>query len=508
MDGGGGVGSFGMIIEGKAGFTNQHTIIYNNVIHGYGNMATTTDEDNNALATGSHCFDMWIVNNTMHTCTAGIRAGAAGGAAGPETCQRLYVAGNEVYNILQSGIWVKYSQDVVMSSNYVHGIIDTPWSPSKCMGAQYAPKGLWIIYNRIEAGRYGVAIFSTEGDGIAETWPVYIIGNIITGARQPSGTYSNTGGYGNAAIAVWGSTERYIVGNTLYDNCSGILFPGSIASSTTQIRNNIISGITELGTALTAGKHIGVGEGASTGNTVINHNLYYQSGGTAQIRWNTGAYTLATLRSSTDQGDNDVEGDPLFTNTATGDFTLLSGSPARDTGSATLIDTLEALYLSTFGVNLSRDYAGNARPVNAIYDMGAYEFGSAFADTAPPTLTSATILTGGTTLVLAFSEAVGPGAGGSVGWALSLSTGSVTASYASGSGTSSLTYNLSGTVVTSTTGTVSYTQPGNGIEDGTGNDLTTLSGFPITNSSTQVGGGGAGTITTGTVTAGSISVGL
>jgi hypothetical protein len=203
-----------------------------------------------------------------------------------------------------------------------------------------------------------------------------------------------------------------------------------------------------------------------------------------------------------------VEGDPLFTNTATGDFTLLSGSPARDTGSATLIDTLEALYLSTFGVNLSRDYAGNARPVNAIYDMGAYEFGSAFADTAPPTLTSATILTGGTTLVLAFSEAVGPGAGGSVGWALSLSTGSVTASYASGSGTSSLTYNLSGTVVTSTTGTVSYTQPGNGIEDGTGNDLTTLSGFPITNSSTQVGGGGAGTITTGTVTAGSISVGL
>jgi hypothetical protein len=92
---------------------------------------------------------------------------------------------------------------------------------------------------------------------------------------------------------------------------------------------------------------------------------------------------------------------------------------------------------------------------------------------------------GGTSLDLNFSEVVIPGTGGSVGWALSLSNGSVTASYASGAGTSALTYNLSGTVLVNTTATVSYTQPGDGIEDVSGNDLASIIGFPITNNSTQ-----------------------
>jgi hypothetical protein len=483
MDGAGGVGAYGMIIAGKLGFINQHTIIYNNIIHGYGNMATTIDEDNNALATGDYCFDLWVVNNTMHTCTAGIRAGSAGGAAGPETCQRLYIGGNHVYNILQSGIWVKYSQNVVFSSNYVHDIVDTPWSPSKCIGAQYAPKGLWMIYNRLEAGRYGVLISSTEGS-LTETWPVYIIGNVITGARQPSGTYTSLGGYGNGAIAVWGSNERYIVGNTVFDNCSGILWPGNPAGIT-EVHNNVISGITELGTGADAGKHIVVGSEATNANTNIDNNLYYQSGGTAQIRWNSNLYTLSGFVAGTNEGDHDLEADPLFTNTAIGDFTLATGSPAIDTGSATVIDTLEALYLSTFGVTLAIDYAGNARPANAIYDMGAYEFGSTFADTTNPTLISATITAAGDSIVLALNESVQFGAGGNAGLSLTLSSGSVTATYTSGAGTSSLTYTLSGTLTNDITGTVTYTQPSNGIEDDAGNDLATLSGWAITNNSTQ-----------------------
>jgi hypothetical protein len=383
MDGGGGSGYYGMTVGGKLGYVVRNIIIYNNSVHGYGNMATTVDEDSNAFATGDYCYDMWIVNNTMHSCTAGIRAGSAGGAAGPESCQRLYVAGNEVYNILQSGIWVKYSQDVVVSSNYVHDIVDTAWSPSKCVGAQYAPKGLWIIYNRLEAGRYGVAIFSTNGGLGVETWPVYIIGNIITGARQPSGTYTNTGGYGNAAIGLWGSTERYVIGNTLYDNCSGILWPPNNADSITEVHNNLISGITEAGSGADNGKHIGVGGSATDGNTNIDNNLYFQSGAAAQIRWNAGQYTLSGFIAGTNEGDHDVEADPLFTNAAAGDFKLATGSPAIDAGSATIIDTLESVYISKFGVRLQKDFADNARQIGAGIDIGAYEFSDSAGTTAP-----------------------------------------------------------------------------------------------------------------------------
>ncbi len=383
MDGGGASGSYGMIVGGKLGYVVQHIIVYNNLIHGYGNMATTVDEDNNVFATGDYCFDLWFISNICHTCTAGIRAGSAGGAAGPETCMRLYIAGNDVYNILQSGIWVKYSQDVVFSSNHVHKIVDTPWSPSKCMGAQYAPKGLWIIHNRLEAGRYGVAIFSTDGDGVKETWPVYIIGNIITGARQPSGTYSNTGGYGNCAIGIWGSTERYVIGNTLHDNCSGIMAPGNIASSQTRIVNNIISEITEAGIGSGAGKHICIAEGASSTNTTIDYNLYRQTGGSAQIRWNGGEYNPLTFRSATAEGDHDREGDPLFLDPAKKLYALRTGSPAIDAGSNTLITTLAAKYQTTFGVSMLKDFADNARQIGAGIDMGAYEFTDSAGTTAP-----------------------------------------------------------------------------------------------------------------------------
>lgn len=129
-------------------------------------------------------------------------------------------------------------------------------------------------------------------------------------------------------------------------------------------------------------------------------------------------------------------------------------------------------------------------------------------DSTAPTLTTATIPTGGTTLVLVHNESVVVGAGGNGGWAVTLSTGSATATYASGSGSTTLTYTLSGTVNGGTTGTVAYTQPGSGIEDNAGNDLATLSGVSITNNSTQGGGGGGATITTGSLSVGgTLSIG-
>jgi hypothetical protein len=69
-----------------------------------------------------------------------------------------------------------------------------------------------------------------------------------------------------------------------------------------------------------------------------------------------------------------------------------------------------------------------------------------------------------------------------------MSGGAVTASYSSGSGSNTFTYNLSRTVNSGETGTASYTQPGNGIEDTAGNDLASFSSQAVTNNSTQSGG--------------------
>lgn len=107
-------------------------------------------------------------------------------------------------------------------------------------------------------------------------------------------------------------------------------------------------------------------------------------------------------------------------------------------------------------------------------------------DLTAPTLSSATIGSSGTSITLAFSESVLVGIGGNAGFTLSLSGGSATLSYASGSGSSSLVYNISRTIYSGETGTISYTQPGSGIEDAAGNDLASFSNSSITNNSSQV----------------------
>lgn len=101
-------------------------------------------------------------------------------------------------------------------------------------------------------------------------------------------------------------------------------------------------------------------------------------------------------------------------------------------------------------------------------------------------LTAAVIQAAGTSVLLAFSEAVTFGAGGNGGLTLTLSGGAVTATYASGSGTNQLTYNLSRTIKSNETGTLDYTQPTDGIERLSDNaDLASVASFSVTNESAQ-----------------------
>jgi hypothetical protein len=105
---------------------------------------------------------------------------------------------------------------------------------------------------------------------------------------------------------------------------------------------------------------------------------------------------------------------------------------------------------------------------------------------AAPTVTSTTIPTGGTTLTINLSESCTSGAGGSNGVTVSASGGAVTATYSSGSGSSAYVYSLSRTIQSGETVTISYTQPGNGIEATDDDaDLATFSGAAVTNNSTQ-----------------------
>jgi hypothetical protein len=108
-----------------------------------------------------------------------------------------------------------------------------------------------------------------------------------------------------------------------------------------------------------------------------------------------------------------------------------------------------------------------------------------------PTMTSATIPAPGNTISLLFSENVN--ATIVSGFVLSMDGGASAMTYASGSGTNTLTYNLARTVNSGEVGVLAYTQPGNGIEASAGGvDLVTFGSRAVTNNSTA---GSSGVVT-------------
>lgn len=96
-------------------------------------------------------------------------------------------------------------------------------------------------------------------------------------------------------------------------------------------------------------------------------------------------------------------------------------------------------------------------------------------DSIAPTIGAVSVGANGDSVSFRYSEVVSFGAGGNSGHALSMSGGAVTLTYSSGSGTDTLVYSTSRSVGSSETGTAAYTQPGNGVEDASGNDLASYS---------------------------------
>ena len=135
--------------------------------------------------------------------------------------------------------------------------------------------------------------------------------------------------------------------------------------------------------------------------------------------------------------------------------------------------------------NPTLDYSGASRASPP--DVGADEYGDGGGDVIAPTLSTKTISYNGTTLTLVFSEAISTGSADNAAWSLSTSGGAVTMSYTSGTGSPTIVYTLSRTVLDSETDvTISYSGIANGVEDTSGNDLASISNSPVTNDSTQV----------------------
>lgn len=103
-----------------------------------------------------------------------------------------------------------------------------------------------------------------------------------------------------------------------------------------------------------------------------------------------------------------------------------------------------------------------------------------------PAVESATINSDGNVLVITIDALISLGADGSGGFVLNMSGGPVVLTY-NGLGDSTIAFNLSRTVIQSETGTVDYTQPGDGVL-GASVPLPSFTNYVVTNNSTKLVG--------------------
>ncbi len=342
--------------------TITNVVVYNNYIFNHGDM-TSGDQDADCLNAGNYSNHVWFLKNTVHTASGS--GGWAGGAyGGSENCHHIYFGNNLIYNTRQSGLSVKYASDVIFSQNHIRGIVDTPWSPSKGIGYQYAPQRLWILFNEIHGARYGIYGGSTNGGG---TWYIYAVGNVIYDIHAP-GEYGG-GSWDEAGIMMQGGTSNAIIHNTIVDCDAGINGPAVGVSY--YIENNIIQNI-----ARTNGNHVFIEH--STSDSALRNSILYQSSSAERIRWGGTVYNLAGFQAASGKGQSCLNLDPMLVDAAGNDFKTRLGSPGIDSGlsDSQLTANVYQTFRSTYGLDIAKDFNIVERPQGRGWDIGAFEYGS------------------------------------------------------------------------------------------------------------------------------------
>ena len=336
-------------VSGEVSTRTSNIVIYNNTVHDIGDTGNTTvDSDAGLFLINWYSSNVWVLNNTGYNAAGN---GLQLNHGGPkDATNHIYAGKNEIYNVMQAGMWVKYATDVVFSQNYIHDNIRGSWSPSMGMGGQKEHDRFWMLYNRIENVDYGIRVLTDTTDNNS----VYVIGNLIQNVGYETGehlkTLTGSNAWERAAIHIHGATNRYVYNNTIYNSTNGINISGTVGIA--EVYNNVIMNI-----ANTTGRHIWVPNIPST--TQVDNNLVYQAGGEEIIRWNSTNYNLSGFKAAKGACNN-------CTN-----LTPDNASNLMDKGAD--FGYIAQVYYETFGVNLDKDFDGQNRVEGNSIDIGAYE---------------------------------------------------------------------------------------------------------------------------------------
>jgi hypothetical protein len=315
------------------GSSNNYSVVYNNHIHHGGSWDYEGENDVHGMGVGAFSHYNWFVDNHVHH-MGGDSFQSGHGAC--RTMSHVYIGRNDMHHDGENAVDLKDLTDVIVSQNVMHDYYqpDNPSADNVITVSHYGASDpscrgtirAWFIYNEMYNS------YSNANRVTSEAEDIYFIGNIVHDTEA-------------AAFGGWSHGNVSYVGNTMYNVAGGIGDSSHRGDVAGVIVNNIFG-------SLTSGTHIGLTGASYLGNAIVLNNLFQDP-----MDVNTGCVDC-------------IEGDPMFV--GGGDYSLQAGSPAIDNG--TVSEVYQKFY-DLYGINISVDCVGAARPQGGGWDIGAYESG-------------------------------------------------------------------------------------------------------------------------------------
>ncbi len=345
-------GGFGLGSWGYTGAQSLSYVVINNCnIHHVGDVNAATDQDSHGITVNGSVDHLWVTYNEI-SYTSGDAMQVEAQQGRNDKIHHVYYGKNHAHHNKQTGGAVKHATDVIFSQNTVHDHRAGNSSQGACMNTLYGPEYMWFLFNEVYNCNIGIGLFGN--DGTAGQY-AFVIGNIIHNihAANPTDPY-NAG-----AIVGYGGVNVYYINNTIYDVDAGFNLPPGWTSI--QLHNNIIANRTNTST-------YDIYIESDPTRLTIQNDLFPSS---PRFYWGGTIYTsLASFQSGTGKGQSSLSADPLFTNPGSNNFSLQSTSPAIDAGA---LHPAYATFQTRYGIDISKDFTGAARPQGAAWDIGAYE---------------------------------------------------------------------------------------------------------------------------------------
>jgi len=243
----------------------------------------------------------------------------------------------------------------IINANIHHNGLDTDPSHARSHGVYLTDGHCLIDGGRYwDNGGYGIQIY----DSGSTTNSYNVVRNALIYDNNLTSNGDPLNGNGGGGLILGNGTANGAYNNILWHNGQINIQINASCDHCFAYNNTQTGGM------------VGLEVVAGASGTIVRNNIIFGNQGSNIVDGNSGSGGTSSLI------DHNLTGDPMFANPQNHDYRLLPGSPAIDAG----ID-LSSIFV--------RDFAGQSRPAGPRFDIGAYEFGSAQAqsDNGSPLVT-------------------------------------------------------------------------------------------------------------------------